>query len=84
MKFPIVTLVLLLSSLAQAKSVKDFNKVLIQDVQKDLATDNDQRLKTREVPMRAPASVVETAEDGKSENERVEKGNVRQTGMQKW
>lgn len=82
MKFQLVTLVLLFSSMAQARGVNEFNKVLIQDVQKDIASENDQRLKTRAAPMRAPASVVESSE--KLEDERIEKRHVNQTGMQKW
>jgi len=83
MKFPLVTSVLLFSSLVHASGVKDFNKVLIRDVQKDIETDNVQELKTKAAPMRAPASVIESSES-EFEKERVDKRNAKQTGMQKW
>ncbi len=83
MKLKLVTLVLLVSSTVHASGMKDFNKVLIQDVQKDIASENDQRLKTR-TQMRAPASVPENSKVQKYEIERVEKRDVKQTGMQKW
>jgi len=34
------------SALVMAKEVKDFNKVLMDGVQKDIRTDNDHSLKT--------------------------------------
>ena len=59
MKFALAMMVVLGSTMTFAKDVKDFNKVLIEDVQKDIETNNDQTLKTNNSPMRGPASVVE-------------------------
>jgi hypothetical protein len=59
MKFALAMMVVLGSTMTFAKDVKDFNKVLIEDVQKAIETNNDQTLKTNNSPMRGPASVVE-------------------------
>ena len=68
------------SSVISAADVKDFNKVLIQGVQTDIANENDQKLKTKAAPMRGPASVGV----GINEDSKYEKQNTRQTGNQKW
>jgi len=87
MKFSLTLLFVLASGLAMGKDVKDFNKVLMEDVQKDINTDNDQALKTREAVTRAPAS-VEEEEDSKSVDEskeldKIEK-NFKQLGSKNW
>lgn len=84
MKFSLICFLVLFSVMAQAKDVKDFNKVLIEDVQKDISTDNDQALKTRGSQMRGPASVDEVSAPVEQEDNKFEKRNIRQTGSQKW
>jgi hypothetical protein len=74
------------SALVMAKEVKDFNKVLMDGVQKDIRTDNDQSLKTKDSVMRRPASIEK--EDTRlrpviQEDNKIDK-NVRQIGSQKW
>lgn len=84
MKTIIVLSLVLFSSLAFAKEMKDFNKVLIHDVQKDLETQNDQRFKAKEA-RRGPASVEADSEGSQiEETQKVEKSNFRQIGPNKW
>jgi hypothetical protein len=87
MKFSLTLLFVLASGLAMGKDVKDFNKVLMEDVQKDINTDNDQALKTRESVTRAPASVEEDEEatnlDDSKELDKIEK-NFKQLGSKNW
>jgi hypothetical protein len=80
-----LTLVLVLgTTMALAQEMKNFNKVLIQEVQHSLATDNDQNLKKSNAPMRGPASVeVETEAKNYQENSKIEK-KERQLGNSKW
>lgn len=80
-----LTLVLVLgTTVALAQEMKNFNKVLIQEVQHDLATDNDQNLKKSNAPMRGPASVeVEAENENYQENLKIKK-NERQLGNPKW
>jgi hypothetical protein len=84
MKFSLICVLALFSVNGFAKDVKDFNKVLMEDVQKDINTDNDQALKARGSRMRGPASVEEYAAPVEQEDNKFEKRNVRQTGSQKW
>jgi hypothetical protein len=80
-----LTLVLVLGTTmaqAQTQEMKNFNKVLIQEVQHSLATDNDQNLKKSNAPMRGPAS-VEVEVDNYQENVKIKK-NERQLGNPKW
>jgi hypothetical protein len=80
-----LTLVLVLGTTmaqAQTQEMKNFNKVLIQEVQHSLATDNDQNLKKSNAPMRGPAS-VEVEVDNYKENVKIKK-NERQLGNPKW
>lgn len=84
MKFTLICFLALFSVVASARDVKDFNKVLIEDVQKDINTDNDQALRTRGSQMRGPASVEEVSVPAVQEDNKFEKRNVRQTGSQKW
>lgn len=83
MKFAILMSLTLFSIAAFAADVKDFNRVLIKDVQHDIHNDNDQALKTNMAPMRGPASVDEV-ERVPNQEVKFEKRNVRQTGMEKW
>jgi hypothetical protein len=66
--------------------VKEFNKALIEDVQKDIQQENDLDLKTKESITRTPAS-VEDAHDHRSEDieeeSRIDK-NGRQIGSKNW
>lgn len=83
MKYSIITILALFSLSALARDVKDFNKILIEDVQKDISSDNDQALKSRS--FRGPASVVEdVSHPVEQEDNKFEKRNIRQTGSQKW
>lgn len=79
------TLVLVLgTTVAVAQEMKQFNKVLIQEVNHDLATGNDQNLKKSNAPMRGPASVeVEAETKNYQENSKIEK-KERQFGNSKW
>ena len=86
MKFTFLFILITLSTQSFAKSVKEFNKALIEDVQKDIKKENDLDLKTRESITRSPAS-VEDAQD--SRNEEIEEEskidkNVRQIGSKNW
>jgi hypothetical protein len=77
---------LTLSLTAFAKEVKDFNKELIQNVQKDIRNDNIHSFEKGSL-RRGPASVVE--EDGQpvdkiEEVQKFDKMNVRQIGPNKW
>ena len=82
MKFTLFMVITFGTSLGFAKDAKDFNKALIDDVQKDLMTDNDQNLKSDNAPMRGPAS-VENQEAVIREDSKIEK-KERQLGNSKW
>lgn len=85
MKFAILALLTLTALTASAKDVRDFNKVLVQDVQKSIQTDNDQDLKSKEAVLRGPASVEEGEEESEQaveEENKIEKS--KQLGTQKW
>lgn len=80
MKFTIAFAIVVMATTAWAGPVKDFNKVLIQDVQKQISKD-DESFKTR-AATRAPASVeVEVAPT--EEPTKIDK-NVRQIGPNNW
>jgi len=74
-----------LSPSAFAKEVKDFNKELIQNVQKDIKNDNIQAFE-KSKPGRFPASVIEEGQPAKSIDEEMkfDKMNNRQIGPNKW
>ena len=74
-----------LSAIVMAKDVKDFNKVLIEGVSKDIRTDNDQALKSKESRTRGTASVQETIVPEKDikEETKIDK-NFRQIGSKNW
>jgi hypothetical protein len=87
MKVAFTLLLVLGSTQVMAKEVKDFNKILIEDVQKDISTDNDQALKTKESIRRGPASVEsEKAEidPGTVQEENKIDKNFRQIGSKNW
>jgi hypothetical protein len=73
------------TSVAFAKNdVNEFNKALIEDVKRDLKTDNDQKLKSNNAPMRGPASVeTEPEETVITEDSKTDKKD-RQFGANKW
>jgi hypothetical protein len=85
MKLTILFFILVLTSVALADSVKDFNKHLIEEVQKDLASENDQSFKSKEAVQRGPASVDKKTQQlpVKDDAEKIEK-NYRQIGSQRW
>lgn len=84
MKTLIVLSVLVFTSVSLASEMKDFNKLLIKDVQKDIQNQNDQRFRTKEVT-RGPASVGADIEGSQiEETKKVEKSNFRQIGPNKW
>ena len=77
---------LLLSFSAGASEVKDFNKVLLQNVQKDIKNDNIHSFEKGSL-RRGPASVTE--EEGQPDNvikevPKFDKMNNRQIGPNKW
>ncbi len=84
MKFSLALILMLSSSPILAKNVGELNRVLIEDVQRDLKTDNDLNLKTKPSRMRAPASVDVREDKPVQEKIPFEKRNIRQTGSEKW
>ena len=82
MKFALMIMLILGSSIAASKDVTDFSKALNDDVRKDIETDNDQTLKTNNLPMRKPAS-VEAIETDIKEEDKIEK-NFKQIGGRNW
>jgi hypothetical protein len=86
MKFTFLFILITLSTQSFAKSVKEFNKALIEDVQKDIKKENDLDLKTRESITRSPASVEDTQDSRYEEIEEESKidKNVRQIGSKNW
>ena len=82
MKLALMMILAVVTSVALAKDVKDFNQALMDDVKKDLATDNDQNFKKDNSPMRGPAS-VEVEEAVAPENSKLEKKEI-QFGNSKW
>ncbi len=85
MKLTLITCLLGLSTLAIAKDVKDFNKVLIEGVQKEIKTDNDQGLRSKQSIGRGPASIQESVVPEKDikEESKIDK-NFRQIGSKNW
>lgn len=80
MKFTIAFAIVVTTTTAWAGPVKDFNKVLIQDVQNQITKD-DESFKTK-AATRAPAS-VEVEVVPMEEPSKIDK-NVRQIGPNKW
>ena len=86
MKFTFLFILATLSTQSFAKSVKEFNKALIEDVKKDIQQENDLDLKTKESISRSPASVEDARDDRSEEIEeesKIEK-NFRQIGSKNW
>ena len=82
MKYAIILIILNFTFSAFAKEVRDFNKVLIQNVQKDIRNNNDEQFKAKPVS-RGPAS-VEANENTIQEDKKIDKMNIRQIGPNKW
>lgn len=80
MKITILTLVLMTTTAFAKEEVKQFNKVLMDDVQKDVKAENNFAMKKS--PMRGPAS-VEAVEPVMEDNSKLEK-KERQLGTSKW
>lgn len=81
MKFTLVFSLFLISTLAYSNEVKNFNKVLVESVKKDIRNDNAEELKA--TASRAPASVETEVENEIQEESKIDK-NVRQLGTNKW
>jgi hypothetical protein len=82
MKFALMIMMILVSSIVTAKDVIDFSKALNEDVKKAIETNNDQPFKTDNSPMRKPAS-VEAVETDIKEEDKIEK-NFKQIGGRNW
>ena len=79
----ILSFLILGLNMAQAKEVRNFNKVLIENVQSDLKTQNDDQFKKK--VGRAPASIEsEVNENRIKEDNKIDKMNIRQIGSSKW
>ncbi len=86
MKLTLMMIFVLSSSVVFGKEVKpDFTKTLLQDVQKDIDSDNDYKLKKNNSPMRGPASVedVEVIDTEIKEDTKLDK-NFKQIGGKNW
>lgn len=79
MKYILIAIVLA-SSAAWARKDVDFNKVLLNDVQKDIKKD-DEFYKKR--ASRGPASVEVESDRNIQETPKIDK-NIRQIGPNKW
>jgi hypothetical protein len=84
MKYFVLMNLLTFSTNLLAKDVKDFNKVLIQNVQKDINNDNDFAFRKSEG--RKPASVEESVVDERKiqEEKKIDRMNNRHFGPNKW
>ena len=74
-----VVLTFISSSLLAKEQVKNFNKVLLEDVSKDLSNQNDEQFKFKKPINRGPASVKPMPEPESKINK-----NVNQTGLRSW
>lgn len=79
MKFLVIFLITLMPFAALSKDVKDFNKVLIENVQKDIQKNNDEEFKAKQEIKRAPASVDEKVEGPTPKTEKIN-----QVSLPKW
>jgi hypothetical protein len=70
-------------ALEKKDEVKSFNKVLLDDVQKDIAGENDFAFKKDQGPMRGPASVSEPMIPATKEEKKFDKQH-RQLGPSTW
>jgi hypothetical protein len=69
-------------SIAYAKDAAEFNKALLQEVQKDVRNDNDFNFKKDKRPIRGPASVSSEIEMEQPKSKVQTKD--RQIGGDKW
>lgn len=83
MKLLILTALIFMSFSGFSKEVKNFNKVLIREVQKDIQNENDQTFRKKNSPMRGPASVSEERTAPPMEETKIDK-NVKQLGHKNW
>jgi uncharacterized protein with NRDE domain len=65
---------------AKKDEVRDFNKLLLEDVQKDIETDNAEDLKVKEGASRAPASIAPDVQ----EVPETKTDKLKQLGSSKW
>ncbi len=80
---PFLILVIFISTLALADEIKDFNKVLLQGVRKDIKNENNDSFKRPAA--RGPASVQEAdIEPHIEEDKKIDKMNIKQLGSSKW
>lgn len=84
MKFTLFAVLVLASSSLMAKEVKNFNKLLMEEVQKDIKNDNAEYLKSKSEVSRGPASVAPELEDGPVKDESKIDKSVRQFGGRQW
>jgi hypothetical protein len=86
MKWPllIVLSLLVLSAWARDPGVADFNKILLEKVQKDINDDNDEDLKVKSPPGRGPASVspVEVEKEIVKPEQKIDR--LKQLGTSQW
>jgi len=65
---------------AKKDEVRDFNKLLLEDVQKDIESDNAEDLKIKEGASRAPASIEPVSQ----EVPETKTDKLKQLGPSKW
>ena len=80
MKFAMITILCVMSATTWAKREVDFNKALLNDVEKEIKKDDEYFKKPAS---RGPASVEVEAERNIQETPKIDK-NVRQIGPNKW
>jgi len=75
-------ILIIITSFVYAKKdeVRDFNKLLLEDVQKDIETDNAEDLKVKEGASRAPASIGSDVQ----EVPETKTDKLKQLGSSKW
>ncbi|MGE3609747.1 MAG: hypothetical protein AB7I27_09205 [Bacteriovoracaceae bacterium] len=82
MKFGLIFFIFSITLAYAKKEVRDFNHILIQNMQQDLNNQNDDQFKTK--AGRAPASVTPVeVENPIKEESKIDK-TVRQTGHKEW
>jgi hypothetical protein len=85
MKSLFVLFLMMMSTLSWGKELNDFNHSLLEGVQKDISSDNDQTLRKKHTIGRGPASVAPDQEGSQIyEVQKVDKMNIRQIGPNKW
>lgn len=76
----IIALTLVFSVTVFAKTPRDFNHAILQDVKTDIEKDEE---KFRQKPSRGPASIQESQPLNVHEPEKIKK-NIRQIGPNEW